>query len=105
MSFQNGRNMMVMAGALALGASRMGEWGDAFTGFTGDVDRYPPRWAEPKREPVLRHVAIAKAKKKRAARRLANSGDVHDPRTTNTGKRGGAAADHVVYARAQPTSP
>jgi len=68
MSFQSGRNMTVMAAALALGASRMGEWGDAFHGFTGDVDRYPPRWAEPKREPVLRHVAIAKAKKKRAAK-------------------------------------
>lgn len=66
MSFQSGRNMTVIAGALALGASRMGEWGDAFAGFTGDVDRYPPRWADPEPEPVLRHVAIAKAKKKRA---------------------------------------
>ena len=68
MSFQSGRNMTVLAGALALGASRMGEWGDPFSGLYGDVDRYPPRWADPKPEPVLRHVAIAKAKKKRAAK-------------------------------------
>jgi hypothetical protein len=68
MGFQNGRNMTVLAGARTLGAARMGEWGDAFHGFTGDVDRYPPQWADPKPEPVLRHVAIAKAKKKRAAK-------------------------------------
>jgi hypothetical protein len=60
--------MTVMAAALALGVSRMGDWGDALHGFTGDVDRYPPKWADPKPEPVLRHVAIAKAKKKRAAK-------------------------------------
>ena len=69
MSFQSGRNMTVMAGVAALaGAHSMGGWGDAFHGFTGDVDRYPPRWTDPKPAPVLRHVAIAKAKKKRAAK-------------------------------------
>ena len=68
MSFQNGRNMGLAAAAF-LALSRSGSaWGDPFDGFYGDVDRYPPRWADPKPEPVLRHVAIAKAKKKRAAK-------------------------------------
>jgi len=65
MSFQNGRNMIVTAGIAALaGAHSMGGWGEAF----GSIDRYPPRWADQKPEPVLRHVAIAKVKKKRAAK-------------------------------------
>lgn len=58
-----------LAAAVALaGARTMGGWGDAFGAITSEADRYPPRWADPKPEPVLRHVAIAKAKKKRAAK-------------------------------------
>ena len=68
MSFQNRRSMTVMAGALALGEAQLVDWGDACHDFSGDVHRYPPRRADPKPESVLRHVAIAKAKKRRAAK-------------------------------------
>lgn len=69
MSFQSGRNLTVMAAAVALaGSHSLGGWGEVLGSITSGADRYPPRWAEPKPEPVLRHVAIAKAKKKRAAK-------------------------------------
>jgi len=69
MNFQSGRNMTVMAGVAALaGAHSLGGWGEALGSITSGADRYPPRWDDPKPEPVLRHVAIAKAKKKRAAK-------------------------------------